>query len=168
MFVVDHSFVSLVHCFITHFARFSLSPLFVYCICVFNISHIVVGFYPAMISHQLHSTHITGYYEYLSRIRQRVNVAPHEASDNEDTTSQTTLITSPSVALVMNNDNTASVNNSSNGDNLQQQSASFIDKDVTKWSSNEVYQWVEEQCQKFELKKATTEKFQMNGTTCIL
>jgi hypothetical protein len=121
-------------------------------------------FYPAMISHQLPSSPITGYFEYLSRIRQRVNVAPREATDSEEimteTTTQTTTITPPPDASVMNNDNT----DSSSADNLQQQPLNINDKDATKWSSAEVQKWVEEQCQKFELKKATTEKFQMNGT----
>jgi glutamyl/glutaminyl-tRNA synthetase len=63
----------------------------------------------------------------------------------------------------MDDDNTASATNSFSADNSQEQSADLNSKDVTQWSSAEVQHWVEEQCQKFELKKATTEKFQMNG-----
>lgn len=36
-------------------------------------------------------------------------------------------------------------------------------KDVAKWSSDEVQHWIKHQCRKFELKKATAEKFEMNG-----
>lgn len=117
-----------------------------------------------MISHRLQSAPITGYHEYLSRIRHRVNVASHEGADNEEIMTQTTTTTaSPSVASVMDDDNTASATNSFSADNSQEQSADLNSKDVTQWSSAEVQHWVEEQCQKFELKKATTEKFQMNG-----
>jgi hypothetical protein len=35
--------------------------------------------------------------------------------------------------------------------------------DVTKWSSVDVQHWIQQQCNKFELKKATAEKFEMNG-----
>ena len=101
-----------------------------------------------MISQRLQSAPISGYYEYLSRIRQRVNVASHEETDNEETMTQTN-------ALVMNNDNIA--------DDSNKQFVDLTNKDVTQWSSAEVKHWVEEQCQKFELKKATSEKFQMNG-----
>jgi glutamyl/glutaminyl-tRNA synthetase len=121
-----------------------------------------------MISHQSQSTPITGYFEYLSRIRQRVNVTPYEAADSEETTTTTTTITSPSVALVMDNDNTVSATDSSPADNLEQQIVNVLDKDTTKWSSAEVQQWIEEQCEKFELKKAIAEKFQLNGTIHIV
>jgi hypothetical protein len=127
-----------------------------------------------MISHRLQSAPISGYYEYLSRIRHRVNVASHEGTDNEETMTQTTA--SPSIGSVMDNDNTVpSAMDSFSADNSPKQSADLNNKDVTQWSSAEVQHWVEEQCQKFELKKATTEKFQMNGivgtfyiTECLL
>jgi hypothetical protein len=120
-----------------------------------------------MISQQLQPTPITGYFEYLSRIRHRVNVAPHEAADSEETMTTSTII-SPPVDSVMDNDNTVSATDSPSADNLEQKPLNILDKDVTKWSSAEVQQWVEEQCEKFELKKAITEKFQLNGTIHIL
>jgi hypothetical protein len=116
-----------------------------------------------MISHQLQSTPIRGYYEYLSQIRCRVNVAPHDRADSEETVTQTTTTSLP-VATVMDDGSRVSTTNSSSAENLQQQSVNLNDKDVTEWSSTDVQHWIEEQCQKFELKKATTEKFQMNGT----
>jgi hypothetical protein len=121
-----------------------------------------------MIHHQSQSTPIRGYYEYLSRIRHRVNVAPYEGSASEETITQTTTNTSPSIISVMDNDNTVSATNSTSVEDLQEQSLNLNKKDVTKWSSVEVQHWIEEQCQKFELKKATTEKFQLNGTVHII
>ncbi len=148
---------------------FSLS---LYCIYVFNVRRIVVDFflrfYSVMISHQLQSAPITGYYDYLSRIHYRVNVTPHEETDSEQTMTETTTATSPVVASAVDDGNTVSATDSSSADNLEQQSLNLNDKEVTIWSSAEVQQWIEEQCQKFELKQATTEKFQMNGTVDIV
>jgi len=121
-----------------------------------------------MISHQLQSAPITGYYDYLSRIRHRINVTPHEETDSEQTMTQTTTATSPVLTSAMDDGNTVSATDSSSADNLQQQSLNLNDKEVTIWSSAEVQQWIEEQCQKFELKQATTEKFQLNGTVHIV
>lgn len=35
--------------------------------------------------------------------------------------------------------------------------------DVSKWTSNEVQNWIKEQCRVFELKRNTVDKFEMNG-----
>ena len=42
-------------------------------------------------------------------------------------------------------------------------SQSSANKDVAKWTSHDVQHWVKQQSKKFELKKATAEKFEMNG-----
>jgi len=107
-----------------------------------------------MISHRMQTTPITGYYEYLSRNRHRVSV-----SLNEESMTETTNTNSSNVTQLVD-ETVASVSN----DNVQIVS----NKDVTEWSSIELQHWIEEQCQKFVLKKATTEKFQLNGTIRIL
>jgi len=117
-----------------------------------------------MISHQLRSVPVTGYYEHISPIRHRTNVTPNEQTDSEETLTRTTTNTLRCVATVMENGYRASLIKSLSADNLQRHSANLNDKDVTKWTSSDVQYWLEEQCRKFELKKATTEKFQMNGT----
>lgn len=43
-------------------------------------------------------------------------------------------------------------------------SEKFINsKEVSKWTSTDVQHWIKQQSKKFELKKATAEKFEMNG-----
>lgn len=114
-----------------------------------------------MISHRLQSVPITGYYQYFSQNRHRVNITPFKGSDSKETMTATTA--TPSVSEVMNDSNRPSATSFSTAENTQESSSDFKDKDVTKWTSIEVQTWVEEQCKQFELKKATTEKFQMNG-----
>jgi hypothetical protein len=122
--------------------------------------------YTIMISQRLQSTPITGYYQYLSQIRHRVNVAPHEEPDNEEIMKQTTAtVNSASADTVVNNNNGNKTpqSNSSSPDSLHMHSLNVDGGEVTRWSSNDVKNWVEQQCQQFELKKATSEEFQMNG-----
>jgi hypothetical protein len=120
-----------------------------------------------MINYRSQPTPISGYYEYLSQFRHRVNVTPHEDDNNEETIAQTTktttAATSPAVAAVMDNYDNISATNSLVLDYSQQLPSNLYDNDVTNWSSTDVQRWIEEQCQKFELKRATIEKFQMNG-----
>ncbi|CAF4184912.1 unnamed protein product, partial [Adineta steineri] len=119
-----------------------------------------------MISHRLRSLPVTGYYEYLSQTRFRVNVTPNEGIDSEETPIKNTP---HCVSMLMENgNNKPSLIKSSSLDNVQHQLSNLNDKDVTKWSSTEVQRWVEDQCRKFELTKATTEKFQMNGQALVL
>ncbi|CAF1933706.1 unnamed protein product [Rotaria magnacalcarata] len=125
-----------------------------------------------MISHRLQSAPITGYYQYLSQSRHRVNVAPYTRADSKETTTKTTITitttTASPVAEVMNDNSRISAIDSSSIDTIQQSLSHIRDKDVPKWSSIDVQQWIEEQCQQFELKKATKEKFQMNGQALVL
>lgn len=107
-----------------------------------------------MISHRLRSLPVNGYYEYLSQVRYRVNVTPNEAVDNEEIIKPTTI---------MENGSKSSIIKSTSADNTSQQLPAISNKDVTKWSSTDVQNWVEDQCRKFELTKTTSEKFQMNG-----
>ena len=118
-----------------------------------------------MINHLIQPTPISGYYEYLSQIRHRVSVTPHEETNNEKIMAQTTTTTttSPSIAEGMNNHDNGFATNVISSDNSQLLSSNLNDKDVTKWSSVDVQRWIDEQCKTFELKRATTEKFQMNG-----
>jgi hypothetical protein len=120
-----------------------------------------------MINHLIQPTPVSGYYEYLSQVRHRVNVTPHEETNNEEimtqTTTATTTTTSPSIAEGIDNHDSGFATNVISSDNLQLPSSNLNDKDVTKWSSVDVQRWIDEQCKKFELKKATTEKFQLNG-----
>ncbi|CAF3871882.1 unnamed protein product, partial [Rotaria magnacalcarata] len=124
-----------------------------------------------MISHRLQSAPITGYYQYLSQSRHRVNVAPYTRADSKETTTKTTITitttTASPVAEVMNDNSRISAIDSSSIDTIQQSLSHIRDKDVPKWSSIDVQQWIEEQCQQFELKKATKEKFQMNGQALV-
>ena len=110
-----------------------------------------------MINGRLQSTAISGYYEYLSQIRHRVNVTPHETHNDEESTTKT------NATAAMEEDHSAAASNSPSRENLEKSNTSSESKDVTKWSSVDVQQWVEAQSQKYELKKATSEKFQMNG-----
>jgi thiol:disulfide interchange protein len=114
-----------------------------------------------MISHRLRSLPVNGYYEYLSQNRCRVNVTPNEAAVSEETPKRTT--THHSVATVMENGTKTALVKSSSADNVPHQLSEINTKDVTKWSSTDVQHWIEDQCRKFELTKATTAKFQMNG-----
>ena len=115
-----------------------------------------------MISHRLQSAPVTGYYQYLSQIRHRVNVTPNERTDSEETMTKTAS-TTLSVDVATDSSNEEFATNSSSVNNVQQTASNLKDNDVTKWSSTDVQHWIEEQCQKFELKKTTAEKFQMNG-----
>jgi glutamyl/glutaminyl-tRNA synthetase len=75
-----------------------------------------------------------------------------------------TTATSTSTATAMGNVNKKNVSNSLSVGDLHKHSAKITDnKDVAKWSSTEVHNWIKEQCKRFDLKKATVEKFQMNG-----
>ena len=75
-----------------------------------------------------------------------------------------TTATSTPLGTAMGNGNKKGVSNSlSVGDIDKHPSRTLDRKEVIKWSSAEVQQWVKEQCRKFELKKATAEKFEMNG-----
>ena len=76
----------------------------------------------------------------------------------------TTTTTTAYNASVMGNGNKKSTQYSYSADDLSKQPAKFANnKDVAKWSSSDVQHWMKEQCKKFELKKATAEKFEMNG-----
>ena len=117
-----------------------------------------------MISRRLSSAPVSGYYEYLSRVRHRVNVTPYEGGESEASMTQTAPSrASPSVSSTVDNDNIDPVTDSSTAENSSEKPVDLNERTVTQWSSAEVKHWIEEQCQKFELKKATTEKFQMNG-----
>lgn len=75
-----------------------------------------------------------------------------------------TTTTSTSTATAMGNGNKKHILNSLSAGDLQKQPSKLLDqKDVAKWSSAEVKQWIKDQCKNFELKKATIEKFEMNG-----
>ena len=118
-----------------------------------------------MISRRLQSVPVSGYYEYLSRVRHRVNVTPYEGGENEAIMTQTAAATtaSSSVNSTVDHDNNAPETNSFSVENSSEIPVDLSEKNITEWSSAEVKHWIEEQCRKFELKKATTEKFQMNG-----
>ena len=118
-----------------------------------------------MISRRLQSVPVSGYYEYLSRVRHRVNVTPYEGGENEAIMTQTAAATtaSSSVNSTLDHDNNAPETNSFSVENSSEIPVDLSEKNITEWSSAEVKHWIEEQCRKFELKKATTEKFQMNG-----
>ena len=63
----------------------------------------------------------------------------------------------------MEEDHLAATSSTPSIENLENSSTSSESKDVIKWASADVQQWVEAQSQKYELKKATSENFQMNG-----
>lgn len=170
MSILDHSsFDSFVHYFDT--LLFSLS-LFVYYIYIVNILPTSVGDYFAyliMINRRLQSAPVSGYYEYLSRIRHRVNVTPYEGGETEGVMTQTPASTaSPSVSSTVDTDENNAGANSFPVENSSENPVDFNEKNITEWSSAEVKHWIEEQCRKFELKRATTEKFQMNGRRSYL
>jgi hypothetical protein len=69
----------------------------------------------------------------------------------------------------MGNGNKKLSSHSFSADNLPDQSLkSTANKDVAKWSSTDVQHWIKKQCKKFELKKITAEKFEMNGRKNII
>ncbi len=77
--------------------------------------------------------------------------------------------TSTSNTTEMGNGNKKPPLNSFSADDLPKFSSKTINnKDVAKWSSDDVQHWVKQQCKKFELKKATVEKFEMNGKKKLL
>ncbi len=64
----------------------------------------------------------------------------------------------------MGNGNKKFASNSFSPDGIPKDSLKVTNnKDVAKWSSAEVQRWIKEQCTIFELKKATAEKFKLNG-----
>lgn len=72
--------------------------------------------------------------------------------------------TSVSNVSEMGNGHKKTTLNSFSADDLSKHSEQFSNnRDVAKWSSNEVQHWVKQQCKRYELKKATAEKFEMNG-----
>ena len=76
----------------------------------------------------------------------------------------TTTITSTSTASAMGNGNKKFTSSSFSADDLQKHSSKVTNnRDVAKWSSSDVNNWVKQQCKIFELKKITVEKFAMNG-----
>jgi hypothetical protein len=79
-------------------------------------------------------------------------------------THTTTTTTSTSTATAMGSGNRKSTLNSFSADDLQKHSSKLTNnKDVARWTSSEVHRWVKQQCKMFELRKATVEKFEMNG-----
>jgi hypothetical protein len=84
-------------------------------------------------------------------------------------THTTTKTTSTSNAEAMGNGNKKYPSHSFSADDLSKRSSkSTNNKDVGKWSSSDVQHWIKQQCKKFELKKATAEKFEMNGEGKII
>lgn len=116
-----------------------------------------------MINGRLQIAPITGYYEYLSQIRQRVNVAPNEKRHDEESNPRNSTLMNPPIVNMENENGRHEASSTLYDEDSSKKLSSIDGKDVTQWTSTEVQQWVEEQCQKFELKKATSEKFQMNG-----
>ena len=72
--------------------------------------------------------------------------------------------TSTPNATAMGNGNKKGIANSLSVGDIDKNAPKSVDrKDVNKWSSIEVQHWIKDQCKKFELRKATAEKFEMNG-----
>ena len=115
-----------------------------------------------MINGRLQAGPITGYYEYLSLNRHRVNVTPHERRVDDESMAKTNTQMHPPISN-MENEVSSEASNLMIVDDQSNTTTNFDGKEVTKWTLSEVQQWTEEQCQKFELKKATSEQFQMNG-----
>ena len=66
----------------------------------------------------------------------------------------------------MGNGNRKSAVTSLSSDEARKHSDRFINSaEVPKWTSTDVQHWIKHQCKKFELKKATAEKFELNGKT---
>ena len=70
----------------------------------------------------------------------------------------------------MGNGNKKFASKSYSSDNIQKDSSKFTNNnnDVAKWSSAQVQSWIKEQCTIFELKKATAEKFKLNGKMSMM
>ena len=97
-------------------------------------------------------------------IRRRVNVKFCEKRENVESMTHTKANTYTADATTMGNGNKKFPNHSSSTGDMFKHSAQINQqKDVARWSSNEVQHWIKGQCKKFELKKATAEKFEMNG-----
>lgn len=78
----------------------------------------------------------------------------------------TTSPSSSSTTKNMGNGNKKSILTSLSADEIGKTSSTtkqLNEKDVAKWSSDDVQHWVKQQCKKFELKKTTAEKFELNG-----
>ena len=82
---------------------------------------------------------------------------------------QTKANSHTSDATAMGNGNKKSSHHAFATDDFAKHSSKFHHhKDVAKWTSDEVQQWIKGQCKKFELKKATAEKFEMNGRNVLI
>jgi len=69
----------------------------------------------------------------------------------------------------MGNGNKKFTPQSSSADDLTKYSLkSTNNKDVAKWSSQDVQHWIKGQCKIYELKKIAVEKFEMNGKKNII
>lgn len=66
-------------------------------------------------------------------------------------------------ATAMGNSNKKFVSHSFSATDFSNHSLKSLNKDVSKWSSTDVQNWIKKECKKYELKKSTVEKFQMNG-----
>jgi hypothetical protein len=92
-----------------------------------------------MMNWRLQPVPVTGYYQYLSQVRQCVNVAPQEQR-----------------------------NEGASVDDQHVAPKDLDGTDVAAWSLNDVEQWIQQQCDKFELKRTTSQHFQMNGIVVSL
>ncbi|CAF0871748.1 unnamed protein product [Adineta steineri] len=80
-----------------------------------------------------------------------------------------TTTTSTPNATAMGNGNKKGMATSFSAGDIDRHGSKLLDnKDVTKWTSVEVQHWIKEQCRNYELKKATAEKFEMNGQALAL
>ncbi|CAF0748451.1 unnamed protein product [Rotaria sordida] len=79
-----------------------------------------------------------------------------------------TTTTSTTNATAMGNGNKKAHANSLSADDLHKYSTKPTTRDVSKWSSLEVQHWIRHQCKKFELNKAITEQFELNGQALML
>jgi hypothetical protein len=81
----------------------------------------------------------------------------------------TTTTTSASHARVMGNGNKKFKSQSPIVNDLSKHSLqSTNNKDVAKWSSDDVQDWIKRQCKIYELKKTVVAKFEMNGKKSII
>jgi hypothetical protein len=112
---------------------------------------------------------ITGYYEYWPQIRHRVNIAPHEERNTDESTMKPASNTADHTSLTtttatsMENTTRAIASSSPTVDQTNTSSTNTNEQDPRNWSSIDVQIWIDEQCQKFELKTTTSDTFQMNG-----
>jgi len=75
-----------------------------------------------------------------------------------------TTTTGESSASAMGNGHKKTAVNSFSADDLAKHAArNSNNHDVANWSSREVQNWVKQQCKKYDLKKTTLDKFEMNG-----